>query len=783
MDDNVLLNNNIDKNQTMNKKNYPITLLKPGSLISRMDEKQSDLDKMIPIDYIMDWIDSQLNQTKNKKLTMSDRVIILLSKTGSGKSTSIAPNIYLRFFNKFKKTILITQPRILTTIEIPKDISMINTYKKPNDNGLSIELYKNLGWQTQEFVKKPKEKGILFTTTGILLQFLKTMDDDHFMKKYKFIILDEAHDRSLDIDLILYLMKNLIKRNLNKDPPFLIVMSATLDVIEYSKYFETKTIFEVSGQSKPIEVIYPELNVQNIYTHIIDIIKSIDHKEDIEVKKDKDIENMIKKNIRDIIIFMPSISYISKMIKILEDLNLTIDKKILPLSITSYDINQNTDNYKLLMSPSNLLKLPNGDKPYRRVIVSTNVAETGLTLETLRYCIDTGLVFNSEYNPRYDAYMLLTKPTTQSMSLQRKGRVGRKFPGVFYPLFTNDTFNNMITNNTPNILIENISSHILTMLSKSPDVSINKLPIDKLLTPPTDESITQSSELLFVLGAIDKYGYITKTGTMLNIFRKIPIQSRKMILSSIVYDISIKEMITLSCLLEIKKSDLIMSGSNIKPLTTAKLFIDLYKNETDCDYSNYSKFKSKLLIGCEFLELLLIYQRFIFQFNQNRDIKKLREWCLEKGLVFNTLMKLVENIEEILWQVMDQLKINPTQYDSDLYILLKKTNDQTKSDFINLICKYKECIYSGYKLNLLKWDEERLGYYNRFNIKVNVESKLVSELSYQKIGAPFKQNRPHLLIYNRLFLRKSQYDLYEWYADNISVMDGFVNIDPEFILT
>jgi hypothetical protein len=88
-----------------------------------MGETQSALDKILPIDYIMKWIGDRLDasrQSKGTKVSMSDRVIVLLSKTGSGKSTSIAPNIYLRFFNKYRKRILITQPRVLTAMEIPE---------------------------------------------------------------------------------------------------------------------------------------------------------------------------------------------------------------------------------------------------------------------------------------------------------------------------------------------------------------------------------------------------------------------------------------------------------------------------------------------------------------------------------------------------------------------------------------------------------------------------------------------------------------------------------------
>lgn len=768
----------------------PITLLKPGSLIPRMRESQADLDKLIPINYIMDWIGAKLDdakRSKGKTLTMSDRVIVLLSKTGSGKSTSIAPTIYLKFFPKYRKRIVITQPRVLTAMEIPRDIASIPTYQKPNENGLTIELYRNLGYQTQEFVRKTKERGIMFTTTGILLQFLKTMSDADFIKKFKFIIIDEAHDRSLDVDLVLFLMKRLISRNLSKDPPFLILMSATLNVEEYSSYFETKTIFEVSGQSKPIEVRYPEFDISNIYAYTSQIIKEINEKEDEEIKKDQEISYMMKNGIRDIIIFMPNVGYIGKMVRALEELNHTIDKKILPLAITAFDINQGSENYRLLMASSDSLKLPNGTKPFRRVIVSTNVAETGLTLESLRYCIDTALVFTNEYNPRYDVFMFTTKPTTSSMSLQRKGRVGRKFPGVFYPLFTEEVFKSMVVDNTPNILVEDITSHILAMIASDPTAGVNKLPISKLLTPPSDESIAQSLETLFILGAIDSSGAITKIGAMMNSFRKLPIQTCKMILASIAYGVSIQEMVTLACLLNMKRSDIIISGPRVKPTSVANLFIDLYQNQSECDYANYSRFKAKLLIGCEFLELLLIYERFTFQFEQGKSTKQIREWCDNNGIVFNTLMKLSESIEEILWQIMNQMNINPLHYnnefDSNLYIALKRTNDTTQTDLIDLVCKFKQCIYEGYKMNTLTWNEEEKGYFNRYGIKVIVESKLVSNLSYQAIGANFKQDRPKLLIYKNLLIKKGMSGAFEWITDTVSIMDGFVSIDPEFMLS
>lgn len=763
----------------------PITLLQRGCLVSRMGEKQSDLDKIVPLDYIMSWVGKKLD-SKNAS-SMSDRVIVLLSKTGSGKSSSVSPTLYLRFFKKYKKRIVITEPRVLTTIEIPKDISLIEAYKKPNKDGLSIELYRNLGYQTQEFVRKTTEKGILFCTTGILLQFLKNMSDEQFIKKFKFVIIDEAHDRSLDVDLVLLLMKQLIKRNLSKDPPFLILMSATLNVDQYCKYFNTNTKFEVSGQSKPIEVIYPTINVDDIFSKTCEIVKYIEEYED------KNPSDVLDKGIRDVIVFMSAGGPIKKMVCSLLKLNLSLKKKILPVSITSADINGGTDNYRLIMADIFKLKVDVEGKMepvYRRIIVSTNVAETGLTLESLRYCVDTAFQFTNEFNPRHGLNIMMTKPTTSSMSLQRKGRVGRKHAGVFFPLFTEDTFDKMIVNNTPSIEVEDFTSHMLALVASNPVASIDNLPVYKMLSPPSDDSINYSLERLYTLGAIDSTGNITKLGKMMNTFRKISIESCKMILSGLVYGASIKELVCLACLMPMRKSKLVLDKkeSGVAPFDTGMLFDELYEiestfNRSKCDTMNFNKLKAKLLVGCEMLELLLIYQRFSSKV-QTLPLSKLREWCFSKGLNYLNLCKVTESIDEVYWQMLEQLKINPvymTTQQSELYQTLKRSSDINNHDLVDSVIKLKQCIYEGYKNNMLIWNEEANSYQTKSGLNVAVSSKIVSRLSYQKLGASFDQDRPKVLIYEQLM---AQQDPKSGRFNNepslISIMDGFVHVDMEF---
>ena len=759
----------------------PITLLKKGALIARMGENQSDLDKIIPIDYIMDWFKNKLMSTSTN-LSMSDRIVILLSKTGSGKSTAIAPNLYLRFDHIYKKRIIITQPRVLTAVEIPKDISQIEIYKKPNKNKKYIKLYENLGYQTQEFVKKTKQKGILFTTTGILLQYLKNMTDEEFIKKFKFIIIDEAHDRSMDVDLILLLMKQLISRNLKKDPPFLILMSATLNVDQYSKYFNTNTIFEINGQSKPIEIKYPKYDITNIFTETSNIIKNIQ-------LNDSKINNTEP---RDIIIFMPNTSYIKKMVKTLESLNKEIEIKFLIVPITSMDINHSSEDYRRLISPINSVKVYIDGvsyKPYRRVIVSTNVAETGLTLDTLKYCIDTGLVFVSEFNHKYNSTMLMVKPTTSSMSLQRKGRVGRKFPGVFFPLFTEDTFNKMIVDNTPNILVEDITNQLLALASVD-----NMDAFNIMVTKPSLDSVEYSKEKLFVLGAIDEHQKITKIGKIMNRFRKLDIELRKMIISSIAYGKNVYDTLVLASVLTLKKSDILLSDIK-KPYSIDKIFLDMYSLEDSQKYDipNFIRFVTKLLVGCEFIELLLIYYVFIEKVKQsNNNIHFVRSWCNETGLNYNSLLSVSDIIVELCWTIIEQLRINPLTCDSkeNIYIQLKQFMDSWKltpglvekcnTDFIDSVINIKKNIYEGYKMNILYLDEELGKYKNNTNKIVEIESKLINPLSFQKQGYRLKQDRPKYILVKDILIKKNSNNIFNFNAFLVSILDGFIDIDPNF---
>lgn len=743
------------------------TLLKKGMLIPHMGENKEGLDKLVAMEYIMNWFNKQID-SNNTKLTMSDRVVILLSKTGSGKSSSIAPNLYLRFNKKMRKNIIITQPRVLTTLDIPNDINKIEAYKKPNKDGLKLTLFENLGYQTQEFVRKPLKKGILFTTAGILLQFLKTMDDKTFINRYGVVIIDEAHERSLDIDIILYLMKSLIKRNINNNPPFLILMSATFDINLYAKYFNTKTIFEVIGQTFPITTIYPTHDINNYVKYIVDLVKTIH----ISNKND-----YIKNNPGDILIFVSGSKYIKVIINLLNLLNNELEDKIIPIKLSSKEFTEAANDYKALKIPLKYLSILVNNKVYkptRRVIISTNIAETGITFDTLKYCIDSGFVTSIEFNAQYNLTMIFNKPVTQAMSKQRMGRIGRKQTGIFYPIYTNKSYDLLTKNNTPSIYVEDITGSILSLISDN--VDIDNL---DLLSNPSIESINLALYKLFILGAIDNNKKLTDLGSVMNKFRKINLESRKMILSGIYYNVNLTDLIIIASFLNLPTGTILTN----KFKNYDSIF---YCDDSKYDCFNYLKLKHRLLISCEFIEFLLFYYMFIKIVESNsNNINVIKLWCLDHHIDYNGMLKLIGSIDELTKTVIFTININlyKSNSSSNIYELYKIQEQYSNNlEFNHQIMQIKKCIYEGYKLNLIELHDN---IYKIKNMPIQINNKLISPILNQNIGKSILQNKPKYILYSSLiFNYNDKINKYNVITGKcISVLDGFINLDHTFLFS
>ncbi len=770
------------------------TLLKKGALLPGMGEKKEYLDTFIAIDYIMDWFKKRLDSSI-KSTDINDRVIILESQTGSGKSTTFPTELYLRFNKLLKGNIICTQPRVVTTISIPLTIANIDAYKKENrKDGTGIEFGKNLGYATKEYIKKPLERGILFCTIGVLLQYLKNMDRDIFLKKYKVIILDEAHSRSLNLDVIFYYMKKLFDTTPIDKCPYLVITSATLDVNKYATYFKTKTIFKVTGTSYPITDNYSKYDVENIIDTAIETVKKIH----LENEKDDILSS-------DIVIFIPSQSFIKKLKEKLIELNITLKRKILPIALDSTIFKESNIDYQNVFTEITKLKLEDSnEKPTRKIIIGTNAIETGITIESLKYCIDLGLVNQLEYNPIVNSNILMIKPVTKAMSQQRRGRVGRIQPGKFYPMYTKKVYDSLLNIQYPEILSDDITIPILNIIIVKYEDTIKEytdqplyeiLYLDKnkyenikflknidindleLLDNPSNIAITSSLEKLYLLGVVYANGYPTQLGLLVNKIRSLSLENIKMILSGYNYGCNISDLITIACFIQTSKQTIILSKF--------KSFNGQF--ESSSDLKNINLLKSRLFISCEFIDFLLFfYSLKNIIMSSNNDIDTIKEFCLQNQVNYNGIMTFIENRDEIIRDFLFNMNMNPfANSHINVYNLLNSynTNQNLFEESIEEIIKIKKCIYEGYKLNVATYNIEKNVYISNFNgHQIEANSYLLKNFPLLNSGKKFIDTKPKHIIYDSLIIKQNFNSEYTFSIANcVSILSGYIDIDPTFI--
>lgn len=681
------------------------TLLQTNTL-THFDKSINVNDKRA-IDIILD----HLSQTE-------ERILILQSGTGSAKSTALGPEIYL----KFKKNVVITQPRVLTAIEIPKTIASIKSY-----TNRGIELYKNLGYQTKEFTKRVN-RGVLFITTGILLQQLKTMSDKDIKNRYSYIIIDEVHDRTLDIEITLFLLREL-KNRLKKDCPFIILMSATINTQEYADYFNTKCVFKVEGKSHEVVENFLENDTFNFTQKTGEIVKSLN--------KDQSPNS-------DILIFASGLSQILKIEKELQKINEKEKYKFLIVKITSGKFKSADDDYQNLFD----------DKIKRKkIIIATNIAETGVTINSLKYCIDLGYVTSLEYNPTLDSTLICNKNVSQSMSIQRKGRVGRTQKGYWYPLYTKKTFDKLKPS-LPDIYLNDFMKFYLVLASK------NQLD-SKLMSIPLNETINIAKFKLTALHFCDENNEITELGKLALQFKLVPLEACKILLTSFIYNnINYLDIVTIVSYITLSKNSLVEHDFkcwNINILDNDRL-VNLVK--------------LRLFVSCDFIEFLIVFKEFE-NILENNSIKNIKKWCSDNKIKFNGMTSLIQIRDDIIKELLFKCGLNPFQNNHiDFLQLLTLDSNKVKKEFtetMDYIKSIKKCLYEGYKFNIATLDDKnnyvsKSGIIQTTNITKNLPD-IDKKMHIQQI-------KPKIILYDNLFMVFNNVsNRYELSASNCSVLD------------
>lgn len=404
------------------------------------------------------------------------QVIILAGETGSGKTTQL-PKICLEAGRGIAGRIGCTQPRRVAALSIAKRIA----------EELGVEYGREVGSKIRFQDKTRPESLIKMMTDGMLLA---EVQGDPELSEYDTILVDEAHERSLNIDFLLGHLKQLLPRRPDLK---VVITSATIDTASFSEAFGGAPILEISGRVYPVEIEYLPIN------HDIEEAGEISY---VDAAVDA-VEVVLEESggaRGDILIFMPGEGDIRETRDLLEGRRLP-SVEIVPLfgRLSSAD-------QELVFSESR----------QRKIVIATNIAETSLTIPGIRYVIDTGLARMSRYSPRTRTQRLPIEPVSQSSANQRAGRSGRMENGVCIRLYSEEEYEARPKFTQPEIQRCNLAEVILRMKA----FHIGEIETFPFINPPQPKAIQAGYQLLQELGALDDDRELTPIGHKL---ARIPI--------------------------------------------------------------------------------------------------------------------------------------------------------------------------------------------------------------------------------------------------------------------
>lgn len=560
-----------------------------------------------------------------KAALKKNNILVLTGETGSGKSTQVPQ--FLVDEPWCTKCIAITQPRRVAAISLARRVaeemgSFMGSQSPAARVGYSVRFDNATGPNTQ----------IKFLTEGMLLQ---EMLRDPAMAQYSAIVVDEVHERSVNVDLILGFLQNLVtsvdngSAKLREHPLKVVVMSATADVESLVQFFEgsqtepkldnrpnesigarakadasiVSTCY-VEGRQYPVQTIYMPQPTQDWVESALKIIFQIHYKEPLP---------------GDILVFLTGQDTIEGLEKLVNDYAEGMDKEMpkllaLPLFAALPQYAQ-----QRIFEPT----------PFRtrKVILATNIAETSVTVPGVRFVIDCGKSKIKQFRNRLGLESLLVKPISKSAAIQRKGRAGREAPGQCYRLYTESGYREMEERTMPEILRCDLSQAILTMKARGVNDALNFPFLDR----PPREALEKALLQLLHLQALTESGDISDTGLKI---AKLPISPT---LGRVLVEAAKPECDCLLAVIDI-----------ISALSVENVFLNLVTEERkeEAEEARRELYRRE----GDHLTLLVTVQRYAEE-QTNR-----KTWC-EKHFVSHRAMQNVMNIRKQLQQQCRSLKL------------------------------------------------------------------------------------------------------------------------------
>ena len=428
-----------------------------------------------------------VHQQRDEFLQMyqKSQFLVFVGETGSGKTTQIPQ--FVLFDDQphvQRKLVACTQPRRVAAMSVAQRVA----------NEMDVTLGDEVGYNIR-FEDVTSQKTILkYMTDGMLLR--EAMHDNS-LNKYSTIILDEAHERTLATDTLMGLLKEVAQRRPDLK---IVIMSATLDAQKFQSYFDDAPLLTVPGRTHPVEIFYtPEPERDYVEASLRTVLQI--HASEPE---------------GDILLFLTGEEEIEDACR---KINLEADELVRetdagPLKVYPLYGTLPPNQQQRIFDPPPPPRRAGGT-PGRKCIVSTNIAETSLTIDGIVYVVDPGFSKQKVYNPRIRVESLLVSPISRASAQQRAGRAGRTRPGKCFRLYTEGAFKKELIETThPEVLRSNLSSTVLDLKK----LGIDDLVHFDLMDPPAPETMMRALEELNYLACLDDDGNLTMLGKLASEF-------------------------------------------------------------------------------------------------------------------------------------------------------------------------------------------------------------------------------------------------------------------------
>lgn len=428
-----------------------------------------------------------VHQQRDEFLRMyqQSQFLVFVGETGSGKTTQIPQFVLFDDQPQVqRKLVACTQPRRVAAMSVAQRVA----------NEMDVTLGDEVGYNIR-FEDVTSQKTILkYMTDGMLLR--EAMNDNN-LNRYSTIILDEAHERTLATDTLMGLLKEVAQRRPDLK---IVIMSATLDAQKFQSYFNDAPLLAVPGRTHPVEIYYtqePERDYVEASLRTVLQIHATEPEGDILLflTGEEEIEDACRK--------------IS-----LEADELTREADAGPLKVYPLYGTLPPNQQQRIFDPAPPPRKPGG-APGRKCIISTNIAETSLTIDGIVYVVDPGFSKQKIYNPRIRVESLLVSAISKASAQQRAGRAGRTRPGKCFRLYTEGAFKKELIETTyPEVLRSNLSSTVLDLKK----IGIDDLVHFDLMDPPAPETLMRALEELNYLACLDDDGNLTVLGKLASEF-------------------------------------------------------------------------------------------------------------------------------------------------------------------------------------------------------------------------------------------------------------------------